>query len=196
MKILALPLALAAAAFAVFAAPAAFAQGQPALKPAASTPNFSSVKLTAQDVDRFVKAFPDMVKQFKDLNFSPAAPTGAGGVSSNVGGIVDSLKAKEKLESFAKSKGYSDGSLFATHCGSILLSYYVLKVDEARKQMAGEAAGLPPEAKTMLDAQFKKLDEQVATQKKALSPETLEAVKAKLPELDKAIQSCNAGSPR
>jgi len=194
MKILALPLALAAAAFAAFAALDAFAQGQPAPKPAAPSANFSSVKLTAQDVDRFVKAFPDMVKQFKDLNFSPASSDASGGVSSNVGGLVDSLKAKDKLESFAKSKGYSDGAVFATHCGSILLSYYVLKVDEARKQMAGEAAGLPQEAKAMLDAQFKKLDEQVATQKKALSQETIDAVKAKLPELDKAIQSCGSAA--
>ena len=181
MKMFALPLVAVLAISSALLVPQSQAQGQAFPKPG---PDYSSLRLSSSDVDMFIKAFPDMVKQFNDLNFSPVGP--------NVGGMVDSLKAKERLEAFAKSKGYQDGALFASHCGSILLSYYVLKIDEARKQMAGEAAGLPPESKTMLDAQFKKLDEQVAAQRKMLSLETVEAVKARLPELDKIVQNCNA----
>ncbi len=175
---LALSLFIAIAVSAFQLAPQSMAQ---APRSPATGANYTALKLTAADVDKFLKAFPDLTRQFKDVNFSQAAS------GSNAAGVMEGLKAKDKLEAFAKSKGYQDGASFANQCGAILLSYYVLKIDEARKQMAAESADLPAESKAMLELQFKKLDEQVAAQRKILSPETIAAVKARLPALEKLV---------
>ncbi len=173
-KLLSTFMSLAAFGFALFAS-AQTAQTQ-----------IAAPKLGAEDVAKFIKTFPSLVKDFKEFEKLASVEGSAG--ANPMGQISTALKAQGKLDAFAKANGYKDASDILTQAGAISSAYASLKYDAALETMKAQMASMPPEAQALIKAQTQTLDKQMAQSRKLVSKETLSAVKAKLPEIDAIFQ--------
>lgn len=169
-KLLSTLMSLAALGFALFAS----AQTAP--------PQPAAPKLGAEDVAKFIKAFPSLAKDFKEFEnlASAEVPSGA----NPMGQLATALKAQGKLDAIAKANGYKDARELILQTGAIVAAYGSLKYDNAVETMKAQMASLPPETQALMKTQTQRLDKQMEQSRKLVSKETLSAVKAKLPELE------------
>jgi hypothetical protein len=129
------------------------------------------------EIVKFITAFPEFLKENKDLN--PGDP-------GSVATVMTAIAAnKEKWETFAKEKGFPsyDNFLKVTTAVTTAYAYQLLQHNSA--QLEKQLASMPAAAQGLAKAQMKPIREQMNQYSKMISPETLEAVKTHMDELNK-----------
>ena len=129
------------------------------------------------EIVKFIAAFPEFLKENKELN--PADP---GSVTAAMTAIAAD---KEKWESFAKERGFASYDNFMKVSAAVTTAYaYQLlqhNATQLEKQMPAGVQGM------MKNKLMKSTKDQINQYGKMISPETLEAVKNHMDELQKIL---------
>lgn len=132
---------------------------------------------TEDEVVKFIAAFPEFLKENKDLN--PADP------SSVTAAMTIIAANKDKWETFAKDKGFTSYENFMKVSSAVTTAYaYQLLQHNAEQLEKQIPAGLQDKAKDKL---LKPVKEQINNYSKMISPETLTAVKNHTEELQEIL---------
>lgn len=163
-----------------------------------SAPDFSKVsfgKVSGADVDKVIKVLPDFLKEVKNVNAKGAQAKGANpAVCGELAARIMAAAATSNLNNeFLKAHGYSNITEFSGKLTPVMLAYSVIKMEEAKQMLLAQTKNMPantPEnVKTMMQSQAQLVDKQLVPMKKALSPELINSVKAKVPEIDKIFKT-------
>lgn len=129
------------------------------------------------EVVKFIGAFPEFLKENKDLN-----PSDPGSVTA----IMTTIAAnKDKWEAFAKDKGFTGYENFMKVSAAVTTAYaYQLLQQNSAKLEKQIPAGVQGMVKDKL---MKPVREQIKQYGKMISPETLEVVKNHTDELRKIL---------
>ena len=129
------------------------------------------------EIVKFIAAFPEFLNENKDLN-----PTDPDSVSTAMTAIAAN---KEKWESFAKEKGFASYDNFMKVSAAVTTAYaYQLLQRNAAQLEKQIPAGVQGMMKNKL---MKSAKDQINQYGKMISPETLEAVKKHVDELQKIL---------
>jgi putative lipoic acid-binding regulatory protein len=122
---------------------------------------------TEDEIVKFIAAFPEFLKENKDLN--PADP-------GSVNAVMTTIAAnKDKWEAFAKDRGFASYENFMQVSAAVTTAYaYQLLQHNAEKLEKQIPEGFQGKAKDKL---LKPVKEQISQYGKMISPVTLELVK-------------------
>lgn len=152
--------------------------GSPAVK-TKKMPPIEQIQLKDADVQKFMKAFPEYMKEVSAMGPEKANPEML---------LMNALKDMGKWEGFIKSQGYSNLIEFVNSSGAILTAYSCLKMDEATAKMKEESKNMAPEMQTLMKAQFSSLESQLADMRKNVPPENLQLIGKHMKQLDELLE--------
>ena len=130
------------------------------------------------EVVKFIAAFPEFLKENKELN--PADP-------DSVTAVMTKISAdKAKWETFAKDKGFTSYDNFMKVSTAVTTTYLYQLLLHNSEQLEKQISSIPG-AQNVAKARLKPVREQISQYSKMIAPETLEAVKNHMDELQKII---------
>jgi hypothetical protein len=137
------------------------------------------LSVSDEEVVKFINAFPEFLKENKDLNPSDA---------SSVTAAMTTIAAnKDKWEAFAKDKGFTSYENFLKVTTAVTTAYAYQLLQHNSGQLEKQIAKMPEAAQAIAKAQMKPAREQINQYSKMISPETLEVVKNHMDELQKVF---------
>lgn len=128
------------------------------------------------EVVKFIAAFPEFLKDNKELN--PADPASVTAVMSTI------AANKDKWETFAKDKGFASYADFMKVSSAVTTAYAYQLLQQNAAQLEKQ---IPAGAQSLAKAQMKLVKEQISQYSKMISPDTLDAVKNHMAELQKIL---------
>lgn len=132
----------------VFGIVAAFSAG-------AQDKKVEAIKLSAteDEVVKFIAAFPDFIKDNKDLN--PADP------NSVTAAMTMAMANQEKWESFAKEKGFASYGEFLKVTTAVCTVYAYQMLQKNSEDLEKRISSMPAAAQGIASTQLKPIKEQV-----------------------------------
>ena len=154
----------------VFGIAAAFSTG-------AQDKKAEAIKLSAseEEVVKFIAAFPEFIKENKDLN--PADP------NTVTAAMTEAAANQEKWETFAKEKGFSGYENFLKVTTAVTTVYAYQLLQKNSDDLEKKIEKMPAAAQGIASTQLKPLKEKINKYKDLVTQETIKAVDAHSDEL-------------